>query len=300
VPELRTIPIDQIRVPPVRVSSVLSEEQKAFLASTIQSLGVIQAPVVRRLPDGGYELVAGRSRLEELRRQGATEAEVKVIDADEKLGLLMNVVENVARGGYDYISISRAIRRLRELGATPEELERVFPWKKQWIAFLEQLQDLPEDVVEGIRTGKLTPTHVQLALQLPTPYEVHDALRSAIHLQWNTTTLKTFVENRLDQIRRAKQEAAAKGTAPEIPPANPEQLVQYKQCLLCGYKKPADQVTAQLVCEDCRAIAGYVTANLGSSQDALEDLYAAFQAYFGSTPSPSRSRDTSRQGPSQP
>jgi len=193
----------------------------------------------------------------------------------------MNIIENVARGSYDYISISRAIRKLREIGTSLEELEKIFPWKKRWIEFIEGLQDLPDDVVEGIRTGKITPTHVQVALAMPTPYEVHDALRSAMNLEWSSSVLKTYVENRLEQIQRAKMEAAAKGVEPVIPEANPQELVQYKQCLVCGYKKPAEQVTVQLICEDCLNIARYVAANLGSSPDTLNTIYAALQAYFG-------------------
>jgi len=229
MPELRTIPIDKIRIPDVRVSSILSDEQKAFLSSTIREIGVIQDPVVRALPDGSYEVIAGKSRIQELAAQGATEVQCKVIEADEKTSLLMNIVENIARGSYDYISISRAIRKLRELGTSYEELEKVFPWKKRWIEFIEQLQDLPDDVVEALRTKKITPTHVQVALALPTPYEVHDALRSAVNLGWSSSVLKTFVENRLEQIQRAKMEAAAKGVPPVIPEANPQELVQYNR-----------------------------------------------------------------------
>jgi len=61
MPELRTIPIDKIRIPDVRVSSILNEEQKAFLSSTIREIGVIQDPVVRDLGDGTYELISGNS-----------------------------------------------------------------------------------------------------------------------------------------------------------------------------------------------------------------------------------------------
>lgn len=300
MPELRTIPIDKIKIPEVRVSSILDEEQKALLRSTIQSVGVIQDPVVRLLPDGSYEVIAGKSRIQELAAQGATEVQCKVIEADDKTSLIMNIIENVARGSYDYISISRAIRKLRELGATYEELEKVFPWKRRWIEFIEQLQDLPPDVVEGIRSGKITPTHVQVALALPTPYEVHDALRTAIDLGWSSSVLKTFVENRLEQIERARMEAAAKGVEPVIPKANPQELIQYKQCLICGYKKPADQVTVQMICDDCRKIAGYVAANLGSNPDALQTLYEALKAYFGPpTVTYPRKPETTQGGPQQ-
>jgi len=278
---LRKIPLERIKIPEVRVSSILNEEQKAFMASTIREIGLVQDLVVRDLGDGSYELVAGKSRLEELKKLGIVETPVKVISADEKLGLIMNLVENVARGEWDYISIAKSIRRLKELGATSEELERVFPWKKRWIDFLEELQDLPDDVTKAISERRITPTHVHLALNLPTIYEIHDGLRTAINLEWDTGTFKTFVQNRVEQISRVREEAAAKGVEPEIPAAKPLELIQYQQCLLCGYKKPREQIVTQLVCEPCKELVSYVTGQLGPAEDAIPVVYKALQIYFG-------------------
>jgi len=281
MPELKTVPLDKIRVPDIRVSSVLDEEQKALMASTIAQVGVVQDPVVREISPGEYELVAGKSRVEQLAAQGLREITVKVIQADEKTGLIMNLIENVARGTYEYISVAQSIRKLRSLGATDEELEKIFPWSRRWINFVEQLQDLPDDVQEALRTKKLTPTHVQIALNLPTPYEVHDGLKTAINLDWDTSTFKTYVQNRVEQIEAARQKAAASGGEVDIPPAEPVQLVQYQQCLLCGFKKPRGQITTQIVCEPCADLVRYITSQLGPAEDAIHTIGAALQAYFG-------------------
>lgn len=296
--ELKTVKLDQIQIPDVRVNSILNEEQRALMASTVKEIGVVQDIVVRSIGIDKYELVAGRSRLEELRNQGLTESRVKVIDADSKLGLIMNIVENVARGSYDYVSVSRAIRRLKELGSSSEDLERVFPWRRRWIDFIEMLQDLPDDVVTAISTRKITPSHVQLALNLPTPAEVHDGLRTAITHEWDTGTFKIFVGNRLEQISRAKQEASAKGVEPTIPPAMPEELISYKQCLVCGYKKPAEQVTVLMVCEGCRNLAKYLTDQLGPPEEAIKTVYAAMKAYYGQIRAETAARSTTEGLPS--
>ena len=300
MPELKTIPISQIRVPDVRVSSILDAEQKALLDTTIREVGVIQDPVVRQLQDGSYELVSGKSRISALAAQGKTEVQVKVLEADEKTGLIMNVIENVARGTYDYVSISRAIRRLRSLGASTEELEKIFPWRARWIEFLEQLQDLPDDVTAAITARKITPTHVQLALNLPTPAEVHSGLRTAINLGWDTGTFKIFVQNRIEQLERAKQKASEQGSPVEIPAAVPEELIKYKQCLLCGYQKNASEVTIQFACNDCVELVKYVTAQLGPSEQAIYEIYNALAAYYGqprpTTIKPPEPRPGSSQG----
>jgi len=285
VAELRSVRVEDISIPEVRVSSILDDEQRALLKSTVQTVGVIQDIVVRELPGGKYELTSGRSRLRELVEQGHTEITVKVTQTDEKTGLIMNIVENVARGTYDYVSVSQAIRKLKQLGATPEELDRVFPWTRSYIAFLEGLQDLPEDVQMAIKEKKLTPTHVRLSLDLPTPYEVHDGLRSAVIHGWNTETFKIFVQNRVQQIEGAKKTAAAMGTEPTIPAAKPVELVQYQQCLLCGYKVPREKVTTQLVCEGCTQLVKYITSQLGDPDKAMSVVYNALIRYFGQPPS---------------
>lgn len=59
--ELKTVSIETIKIPDVRVSSILNPEQQALLKSTIKEIGVVQDIVVRTHHAGGYELVAGNS-----------------------------------------------------------------------------------------------------------------------------------------------------------------------------------------------------------------------------------------------
>lgn len=280
MPELKTVRLDDMVIPEIRVSSVLNEEQRALLQSTIKEVGVIQDIVVRPLPNEKFEVIAGKSRLEQLRALGFKEVQVKVVGADEKLARIMNIIENVARGSYDYISISRQIRELKKLGTSLEELERIFPWKRRWIEFIEELQDLPDDVTMAISEKTITPTHVMLAANLPTPHETHDGLRTAINLRWDTGTFKTYVQNRVEQIEKAHSEAAAKGVEPEIPMPVPQELIQYLMCNVCGYKKPRQEISMQYICEECRELAKYISDVLGPDVDHKNVVYAAMQAYF--------------------
>lgn len=282
--ELKTVSLEKIKVPDVRVSSVLNNEQRALIASTIKEIGLVQDIVVRDLGDGSFELVAGKSRLEELTKLGVTEREMKVISADEKLALIMNITENVARGTYEYLSVARAIRRLISLGSSWEDLEKIFPWKRRWIQFIEGLQDLPDDVQAAIESKKITPTHIQIAINLPTPVEVHDGLRTAITHGWDTGTFGIFVENRVAQIEAARKRAAELHVEIEIPVASPTELIRYKMCLTCGYKTPAEKITTQLVCEDCVKLLSYVTGQIGPPAKCMDVLFSALKLYYGQRP----------------
>ena len=282
--DFKTVSLDALVVPEIRVSSILNEEQRALLQSTIKEVGVIQDIVVRPLPDEKFEVIAGKSRLEQLKVLGFKEIQVKVVGADEKLARIMNIIENVARGSFDYISISRQIRELKKLGTTDKELERIFPWQRRWIQFIEGLQDLPDDVTTAISEKTITPTHVMLAVNLPPPHETHDGLRPAINLRWDTGTFKTYVQNRVEQIERARQAAAVKGVEPEIPMPVPQELIQYLMCNVCGYKKPRQKISMQYLCEDCRDLAKYVSDVLGPDVDHKAVVYAALQGYFSTRP----------------
>ena len=57
------LPIDQIRPSPFQARREFSEQELAALAQSIRENGLLQPVTVRKLSDGGYELVAGERRL---------------------------------------------------------------------------------------------------------------------------------------------------------------------------------------------------------------------------------------------
>jgi hypothetical protein len=119
-----------------------------------------------------------------------------------------------------------------------------------------------------------------------------------MNLEWDTGTFTVYVQNRVDQISKAQLKARAEGQPVEIPAPNPEQLIQYKQCLCCGFQKPAEKVQAQIICEDCQNIARYVTANISQEEDPLQTLYAALKAYYGArAPAAASASSTLAAGP---
>jgi hypothetical protein len=174
--------------------------------------------------------------------------------------------------------------KLHGQGSSIEELSKVLGKSETWVRRTLQLLDLPDVYQAALKDNRLTPTHVYLAAKMPTSYEMDSALQTALNLAWNTSIFETYVNNRLAEIEAAKQKAAEMGVAPEIPPAQPEQLIKYKQCLVCGYQKPVEDVTIQLVCSGCIDLCKYITSQLGPSEDALQTIYSALQIYFGQRP----------------
>ena len=278
--EMKIIPLDHLRIPEVRASSRLTPEQAEFFHATVEEFGIIQDPVVRALDDGFYELVAGRTRILELAEGGAREAQVKVIDADEDTALFMHLAENVARGSVDPVSVAKVINKLLDMDIPVAEVARKLGRSETWVRRTHQLLQLPDAYQAAVADGQLTPTHIQIALAMPTPYEVDQALQTAVRLGWNTSILKTYVENRRAQIEAARIAAQDSGVPAAVPAPDPERLIQYKMCLLCGYQVPSEQIQVQLVCDHCATLVKYITSQVGPPEGALEKVYAALVAFY--------------------
>ncbi|GAI97724.1 unnamed protein product [marine sediment metagenome] len=142
--ELKTIPLDHLIIPEVRASSRLTPEQAEFFEATVEEFGIIQDPVVRNLPDGFYELIAGRTRILELAKGGAREVQVKVVEADEDTALFMHLAENVARGSVDPVSIAKVIDKLVKMAIPVAEIARKLGRSETWVRRTHQLLELPE------------------------------------------------------------------------------------------------------------------------------------------------------------
>lgn len=282
--KMESISIDSIVIPEVRASSKFTPEQLEFFQATVKELGVVNPITIRPLLEGGYELVAGKTRLLEAQNQGATMIDAIVLEVDNKKALLMHLAENVARGSVDTISVAKVIRKLQEEGSDIPEISRILGKSETWVRRTLQLLELPEEYQDNIKDGKLTPTHVYLAAKLPTTYEMDEALKTAVRLEWNTPILQTYVENRVVQLERAREEAQKSGVPETPPPPVPQELVSYRQCLVCGYKKPKDQVTLQQVCDPCIKMVQYICGQLGPPEEAEKTIFHALRGYFSRAP----------------
>ena len=123
--QTKTIPIDSIAAHPEN-DYTMDEHEMQELVASIRSEGLGQLPLVRVLPDGTYQMVAGHRRLEAYRRLAADDPAyvsipVTLIDNldDARARVLLNVTNLVARRlsqeerGARYAAIGREVPALR-------------------------------------------------------------------------------------------------------------------------------------------------------------------------------------------
>jgi ParB family chromosome partitioning protein len=156
----REIPVELVRPNPRQPRRNFNEVALGELAESIRSRGVLQPIVVRPLPGGEYELLAGERRLRaaEIVGLGAIPAVVREADDWERLDVAL--AENMARQNLNPVEQARACSMLVEdLGITKGEVGRRVGRSRVAISNLTRLLELPEEALELIEAGDLSEGH---------------------------------------------------------------------------------------------------------------------------------------------
>lgn len=277
---LRRIPIDRITIPEARARSKWTDEQLSFLRASIGRYGILQFPIVRQVSPDSFELIDGESRLKAAREQGLSEIDCYIVDMSPKDAAITNLLMNVARGEQDPMGMAVALKNASDAGMSIEEMAKAVNRSEGWVRFMISLLDLPEIYQEALRDGKLNVSHIREALRLRDPVEIDAALRSAIRLEWTASTLKNYVDNRIDQLEKHAQMVKATGIMAPPPAPEPESLVRYSQCLVCGKMVMKESILLPSTCSDCYNLARYIVTQIGTGQEAMNYIYQAVNHYI--------------------
>jgi ParB family transcriptional regulator, chromosome partitioning protein len=157
---LREIPVELVRPNPRQPRRSFDEGALAELAESIRARGVLQPIVVRALPGGHYELVAGERRLRAARLAELESVPAVVREAEDWERLDIALAENMARIDLNAVEEARACAMLvDDLGLTKEEVGRRVGRSRVAISNLIRLLELPEEALELIEDGRLSEGH---------------------------------------------------------------------------------------------------------------------------------------------
>ena len=164
----RTVPIEALSPNPDQPRKSFPREALEELAASIGRHGIIQPIVVRRVADGGYQIVAGERRWRAAQIARVHEVPIVVREMSDTDVLEVAIVENVQRADLDPIEEAMAYRQLVDrFGHTQEELAAVLGRSRSHIANMLRLLLLPEDVREMLVQGKLTMGHARTLVTVP-------------------------------------------------------------------------------------------------------------------------------------
>jgi ParB family chromosome partitioning protein len=175
---LLEIPVAAVVPNPRQPRVEFAEEALAALARSIREVGVLQ-PIVVRVRDGGYELVAGERRLRAARLAGLPTVPAIVRESDDTDALREALIENIHREDLSPLELAAAYQELlEELGTTQEEVAERLGCSRSQVANTIRLLSLPGDVQQLLAEGRLQAGHARALLGLP-----DDEARSAVALR---------------------------------------------------------------------------------------------------------------------
>jgi ParB family chromosome partitioning protein len=184
--ELRQLPLELISANPHQPRDSFDEASLLALAESIKVRGVLQPVLVRPLPGGTYELIAG-----ERRWRAAKLAELETVPAivrhhDDAASLEVALIENMAREDLNPVEEARACAALtEELGLSREEVGRRVGRSRVAVSNLIRLLDLPDEALESIQAGDLSEGHGRALLLAPDHGDRRRLARTAVQSGWS-------------------------------------------------------------------------------------------------------------------
>jgi ParB family chromosome partitioning protein len=194
VQELRELPVDSILPNPSQPRRRFDEDTLQDLAGSIGERGVLQPVLVRPLPDGPHELVAGERRWRAAKIAGLKTIPVLVSRYDDLAALQTALIENMARQDLNPVEEARACATLsQEFGLTHQQIAIRVGRQTNVVSNLIRLLRLSEEILELVERGQLSSSH-GLALLSADDLQASGALaRAAAAEGWSARTLEARV-----------------------------------------------------------------------------------------------------------
>ena len=172
------------------------ESALADLADSIREHGVIQPLLVRPLPTGGSQLVAGERRWRASRMAGLGEVPVVIRELSDHEAMELALIENLQRQDLNPMEEALGYRSLmEEYQMTQEEVAKAIGKSRPAIANSLRLLALPQQVVDLIREGKLSAGHGRALLALEEESAILEAAQTAVKKHWTVREIEKMAQS---------------------------------------------------------------------------------------------------------
>ena len=207
---------------------LFDEEALINLAESIRIHGVLQPLLVRRLPSGYYQIVAGERRWRAARLAGLSEIPAIVMEADDRKAAEMALIENLQREDLGPLEEADGFRVLtEEYGLTQEEVGARVGRSRSAVANSLRLLGLPETVRQLVSDNKLSAGHARALLSLGDARLMDSAANKTLSQGLSVRQTEALCKKMLELSPPNPGDAVA---IPK-PPRTPNYLSEYERSL---------------------------------------------------------------------
>lgn len=157
-----------------------SGEAISALAQSIREHGILQPILVRPLPTGSYQIVAGERRWRAAKMLGLNEVPVTIKEMSDIETAQIAIIENLQRENLNPIEEAEGYRDLIEnYGMTQEQIAKMVGKSRSAISNAIRILSLPEAVHRMLESGDLSVGHAKALLALTDTYTIVDTAEKA-------------------------------------------------------------------------------------------------------------------------
>jgi len=195
------VPLEQIVRDPAQVRKYFKPETISGLSESIKKHGILEPLIVRPMPDGSYNLVAGERRYRAAQQVGLKALPVTIREMDDTEAVELSLVENLQREDLNPVEQTEGILQLlsslleqpqsevvtllyrmsnehkgkvthnvvgnSEAGLIEEIFRRIASMEWQsFVAHRLPLLKLPHDILEALRQGRIEYTKARAIAQV--------------------------------------------------------------------------------------------------------------------------------------
>ena len=162
--QLQELLIEQVFPNPNQPRKVMDPEAIKELASSIQSEGLLQ-PIVVRLTDAGYELIAGERRWRAHQQLGRSTILARVLEVTDLSSASLSLIENLQREQLNPVEEAMGYQSLiSDFNLSQQEVSQRMGKSRSHIANLMRLLQLDGELKRLLADGELSVGHAKVLL----------------------------------------------------------------------------------------------------------------------------------------
>ena len=201
---IHQINVNDITPNPFQPRKIFNHDSLQELSASIQEYGVIQ-PLIVRITENGFELVAGERRLRASKLAGLHQVPVIVKEFTDKEVAELAMIENLQREDLHFLEEAEGFQQLiTSFAFTQEELAKRMGKNQSTIANKLRLLKLTPKVRAVVAAEKLTERHARSLLKIDEPrlqMEVLDIIREkGLNVRETEELIEDFLEDIAKQI----------------------------------------------------------------------------------------------------
>ncbi len=194
---VREIPLAEIDRSPWQTRDLPSPESVQDLAASIRTAGVMQPIVVRPMPGGRYQLIAGERRIAAsyLAERATVPAIVRPVS--NEMAAEMTLIENLLREDLNPIEQAWAFEKLaNEFALTQEQIAERTGKDRASIGNYLRLLKAPDEMQKALARGELTMGHAKALLALSPGLQVY-ATKKVLAASMSVRQTERYVQSLL-------------------------------------------------------------------------------------------------------